>query len=179
MPTCARGYTYCSREIRLSGAYRHNLTRLEAAERTHGCWSWTRALGRNVRGVSTRPQLECLSTMAALAGATKRIKFGMNVASLGWREPVLLAKQCATIDVVSEGRLLSAFGVDSPGAQEWQVLGVPEEGRGARTDEALEIMSRLWTGETVDFRWDSLPTRFCAHRPDSSAEKVSAVDWRI
>ena len=103
------------------------------------------------RLISAQPQLECLSTMAALAGATKRLKFGMNVAALGWREPLLLAKQCATIDVLSGGRLLPAFGVGSPGAREWQALGLPAKGRGARTDEALAILSRLWTGETVDF----------------------------
>ena len=51
------------------------------------------------RLVSAQPYLECMSLMAALAGATKRIRFGMNVAGLGWREPLLLAKQCATIDV--------------------------------------------------------------------------------
>ena len=65
------------------------------------------------RLVSAQPYLECMSLMAALAGATKRIKFGMNVACLGWREPLLLAKQCATIDVLSGGRLLPAFGVGS------------------------------------------------------------------
>ena len=63
------------------------------------------------RLISRRPILECMSTMAALAGATRRIKFGMNVASVGLRDPLLLAKQCATIDMLSEGRLLPAFGI--------------------------------------------------------------------
>ena len=65
------------------------------------------------RLVSEKPFLECMSAMAALAGATKRLKFGMNVVSLGLRDPLLLAKQCATIDVLSNGRLLPAFGIGS------------------------------------------------------------------
>ena len=55
-----------------------------------------------------------MSVMAALAGRTRRLKFGMNVVSLALRDPVLLAKQCATIDVLSEGRLLPAFGIGIP-----------------------------------------------------------------
>lgn len=53
--------------------------------------------------------LECLTAMAALARRTRRIKFGMNVVSLAFRELVLLAKQCASIDVLSEGRLLAIY----------------------------------------------------------------------
>ena len=47
-----------------------------------------------------------MSAMAALAGATKKVKFGMNVASLGIRDPLITAKECATIDYLSNGRLL-------------------------------------------------------------------------
>src|SRR5262245_22631275 len=66
------------------------------------------------RLLSREPMLECMTVMAALAGRTRRLKFGMNVVSLALRDPVLLAKQCATIDVLSEGRLLPAFGIGSP-----------------------------------------------------------------
>jgi alkanesulfonate monooxygenase SsuD/methylene tetrahydromethanopterin reductase-like flavin-dependent oxidoreductase (luciferase family) len=52
------------------------------------------------------------------------MRFGMNVVSLAFREPLLLAKQCATIDVLSDGRLLPAFGIGSPLAPEWEVLGM-------------------------------------------------------
>ena len=55
------------------------------------------------RLVSEKPFLERMSAMAALAGATKRLKFGMNVVSVGLRDPLLLAKQCATIDMLSNG----------------------------------------------------------------------------
>ena len=92
-----------------------------------------------------------MATMAALAGRTRRLRFGMNVVSLALRDPVLLAKQCATIDVLSEGRLLPAFGIGSPLGPEWQALDIDTKTRGKRTDEALEIIARLWREDSVDF----------------------------
>lgn len=103
------------------------------------------------RLLSREPMLECMSVMAALAGRTRRLKFGMNVVSLALRDPVLLAKQCATIDVLSEGRLLPAFGIGSPRAPEWAALHVDTKTRGKRTDEALEVIARLWRQVSVDF----------------------------
>ena len=92
-----------------------------------------------------------MSVMAALAGRTERIKFGMNVASVGLRDPLLLAKQCATIDVLSEGRLLPAFGIGAIRAPDWAATGTDTKGRGRRTDEGLDLIARLWTQDSVDF----------------------------
>jgi probable F420-dependent oxidoreductase len=103
------------------------------------------------RLVSRTPILECMAVMAALAGRTRRLRFGMNVVSLALRDPVLLAKQCATIDVLSEGRLLPAFGIGSPLGPEWTALDIDTKTRGRRTDESLEIIARLWREESVDF----------------------------
>ena len=103
------------------------------------------------RIVSGTPILECMTALAAIAGRTRRVKFGMNVVSLALRDPVLVAKQCATIDVLSEGRLLPAFGIGSPMAPEWTVLGLDARSRGSRTDEGLAIITRLWREESVDF----------------------------
>jgi alkanesulfonate monooxygenase SsuD/methylene tetrahydromethanopterin reductase-like flavin-dependent oxidoreductase (luciferase family) len=64
---------------------------------------------------------------------------------------VLLAKQCATIDVLSEGRLLPAFGIGSPLAPEWRTLNLDTRTRGRKTDEGLEIIRRLWSEDDVDF----------------------------
>ncbi|HZR74363.1 LLM class flavin-dependent oxidoreductase [Bradyrhizobium sp.] len=104
------------------------------------------------RIVSRQPFLASMTTMAALAGRTRRMRFGMNVVSLGFRDPVLLAKQCATIDMLSEGRLLPSFGIGSPLAPEWQTLGIDAKTRGRKTDECLEIIRRLWREESVDFK---------------------------
>jgi alkanesulfonate monooxygenase SsuD/methylene tetrahydromethanopterin reductase-like flavin-dependent oxidoreductase (luciferase family) len=75
----------------------------------------------------------------------------MNVLSLAQRDPVLVAKQCATIDFLSGGRLLPAFGVGSDAGPEWAALGIDPRTRGGRMDEALEIVSRLWREDSVDF----------------------------
>lgn len=124
-----------------------------------GFWRWVDmaeaggvdSMWQTDRLVSQQPILECMSVMAALAGRTRRLKFGMNVVSLALRDPVLVAKQCATIDVLSEGRLLPAFGIGSPQAPEWKALSLDEKTRGKRTDEGLEIITRLWREDSVDF----------------------------
>src|SRR5918912_1597042 len=103
------------------------------------------------RLVSPQPFLECMSALAALAGRTKRIKFGVNVLSLAMRDAVLVARQCATIDFLSNGRLLPAFGIGSPLGPEWTALNLDPKARGRRTDEGLEIIRRLWSEDKVDF----------------------------
>jgi probable F420-dependent oxidoreductase len=109
------------------------------------------SLWQTDRLLSREPMLECMVAMAALAGRTRRLKFGINVVSLGLRDPVLVAKQCATIDVLSDGRLLPAFGIGSPRAPEWAALHHDTRTRGKRTDEALAIVQRLWREDGVDF----------------------------
>ena len=109
------------------------------------------SLWQTDRLLSREPMLECMTAMAALAGRTRRIKVGMNVVSLALRDPVLVAKQCATIDVLSEGRLLPAFGIGSPRAPEWAALHIDTRTRGRKTDEGLEIVRRLWCEDSVDF----------------------------
>ena len=89
--------------------------------------------------------------MAALAGATKKIKFGMNVASLGIRDPLITAKECATIDYLSNGRLLPAFGLGSNRSRDWIASGRATKARGQRMNEALEIMTRLWKDGEVTY----------------------------
>jgi probable F420-dependent oxidoreductase len=124
-----------------------------------GFWRWVDlceaggvdSIWQTDRLIGAEPTLECMSVMAALAGRTRRLKFGMNVLALAQREPVLVAKQCATIDLLSDGRLLPAFGIGSPTGPEWQALGLDTRSRGKRLDEALEIVSRLWREPSVDF----------------------------
>src|SRR5438477_11776910 len=104
------------------------------------------------RLVSPAPFLECMSVMAALAGRTRRIKFGVNVLSLAMRDAVLVARQCATIDFLSNGRLLPAFGIGSPLGPEWKTLNLDSKTRGRKTDEGLEVIRRLWSEDSVDFK---------------------------
>lgn len=98
------------------------------------------------------PYLEAMAAMAAAAGATERLKFGMNAVVVPFRDPLVLARQCATIDFLSGGRLLPVFGVGGESAPEWRATGRSPRGRGRLADEALSIVQRLWAGEELDHR---------------------------
>ena len=104
------------------------------------------------RLVSKESMLECLSAMAILAGYTESIRFGMNVASIAIRDPLVTAKQCATIDYISGGRLLPAFGLGSKMSRDYTATNISTKGRGKKADEALEIVSRLWAEDSVTFQ---------------------------
>lgn len=103
------------------------------------------------RLISSDAYLESLSALAALAGCTERIKFGMNAIVAPLRDPLVLAKQCATIDYLSGGRLLPMFGVGYPEAAEWQATGRSSDHRGSKANEMFELMSRLWSEESVTY----------------------------
>jgi probable F420-dependent oxidoreductase len=103
------------------------------------------------RLISKEPMLECFAAMAAIAGATTKIRFGFNVASIALRDPLMVAKQCATIDMLSGGRLLPAFGLGSKFSQDYVATGTPTKRRGKRADEALHLVSSLWREDDVTF----------------------------
>ncbi|MFN0094089.1 MAG: LLM class flavin-dependent oxidoreductase [Dehalococcoidia bacterium] len=101
------------------------------------------------RLVSAAPTLEPMTAMAAVAGATRRLKFGMNAIVLPFRDPLVLAKECATLDFLSKGRLLPAFGVGADIAPEFRATGRKPEGRGAYSDEMIALLTRFWSEEHV------------------------------
>lgn len=94
------------------------------------------------------PNSEELVTLAAAAGATERIGLFTDVLLGPAREPALLAKQVATLDQVSGGRLVLGAGVGSR-PDDFSVTGTRFEDRGQRWDRALELMHAAWKGEPV------------------------------
>jgi probable F420-dependent oxidoreductase len=88
--------------------------------------------------------------MAFAAGRTQSLKFGTSVMVLPGRNPVLLAKELATLDRLSGGRLLPAFGLGVADAHEQQAFGVAREERAAWFDEALPLLRRFWLEDRVD-----------------------------
>lgn len=99
--------------------------------------------------------------MAYAAGRTKKLKFGMSVMVLPGRNPVILAKELATLDRLSGGRLLPAFGLGVADRHEQQAFGVAREERAKRFDEALSVLRACWTQERVThhgtfFHYDDL-----------------------
>jgi probable F420-dependent oxidoreductase len=95
------------------------------------------------------PALEPITALAMIAGRTQRIKFGMSVAVLPVRDPVVLAKEIATIDYLSDGRMLPAFGLGANVEAEWLAVGRTMQHRAAMTDEAVPLMRRLWSEDAV------------------------------
>ena len=88
--------------------------------------------------------------LAVAAGRTRRLKLGFSVMVLPGRNPMLLAEELATLDQLSGGRLLPAFGLGAVDPAEQQAFGVRREDRGAMFDEALPLLRRFWTGQPVD-----------------------------
>ena len=103
------------------------------------------------RVVSRDPALEPLTLLSIIAGATQRLKFGTNAVVLPFRDPITFARQCATLDYLSDGRFLPTVAIGRGDAPEWEATGRSPKGRGARADEALEVITHLWRGEDVDF----------------------------
>src|SRR5437660_4368546 len=103
-------------------------------------------LSERATGASPDP----LVALSVAAGRTRRLKLGTSVLVLPGRNPVLLAKQLASLDRLSGGRLLPAVGLGVADAGEQQAFGVARGERAAWFDEALALIRRLWSGEPVD-----------------------------
>ena len=87
--------------------------------------------------------------MAFAAGRTRRLKFGMSVMVLPGRNPVLVAQALASLDRLSGGRLLPAFGLGVRDPHEQSAFMVDRGGRAERFDEALALIRRLWSEDGV------------------------------
>ncbi len=94
--------------------------------------------------------LDALTILTALAARTKKIRLGPLVLVLPLRHPVSLAKTIATMDFLSNGRIILGSGVGW-GVEEFRALNVDHRTRGKRTDEVIEIMKALWTSDHVSY----------------------------
>ncbi len=95
-----------------------------------------------------RPCFEALTALAAAAPVTKRIKLGSAVMVLPYKHPVMMAKTALSIDVLSQGRLILGVGLGGT-RPEFDSFGLDFKDRAAMSDEAMEIISQLFTGEEV------------------------------
>src|SRR5436190_6354824 len=113
--------------------------------------------------VLTTPVIDPLAGLAFAAGVVRKLKLGTTLALPG-RNPVRLAKELATIDRISGGRLLLVMVPGLSDAIEQQAIGVPMKERGALIDEVLPLLRRLWTEDAVThegprYRYDGLTLR--------------------
>jgi probable F420-dependent oxidoreductase len=99
------------------------------------------------------------------AGRTKKLKLGTSVQVLPGRNPALVAKEWASLDRLSEGRALPAFGLGVASPTEQQAFGVAREERAAWFDEALPLIRRMWTEDDVDHDGPRFSYRGLSVRP--------------
>jgi probable F420-dependent oxidoreductase len=97
------------------------------------------------------PRFEIFTTLAAVAVRTQRVQLGPAVLLLCLRNPVHVAQSVVSLDHMSGGRFVFGVGVGGEHPKEFMASGVPVNQRGPRTNEALEILRRLWTEPAVAF----------------------------
>ena len=125
-----------------------------------------------------------VTSLAHLAAHTSTLRLCTGIVILPQRNPVVLAKELASVDVLSNGRLAAGFGVGYVPA-EFDAVGVPIAERGTRTDDHLDAMRALWRGEaTFDGRftsWDgvtALPRPVQPSGPPVHVGGASDATWR-
>jgi probable F420-dependent oxidoreductase len=103
------------------------------------------------RIVSPDLRLEPITFLSYVAGRLRKMKFGTSTLVLPSRNPVVLAKELATLDFLSQGRLFPAFGLGGDESKDLAAVGVAKKERAGRADEMIALMRRLWTEENVTF----------------------------
>ena len=95
--------------------------------------------------------LDPLDVLVYVAANTNKIALGTSVADLFFYTPIMLAKRFATLDVLSQGRVLSGLGLGWS-KDEYQASNIPFMNRGERADEFIRVMKKIWTDDIVEFK---------------------------
>jgi probable F420-dependent oxidoreductase len=95
--------------------------------------------------------LDPLEMLSFIAGSTERISLGTCLIDMLFHSPVVLARRFATLDVLSHGRVIAGLGIGWS-KDEYDVSGIPYKNRGARSDEFLQVIKRIWTDDVIEFK---------------------------
>jgi probable F420-dependent oxidoreductase len=95
--------------------------------------------------------LDPLETLTYLAGNTQRISLGTSIIDILFHNPVVLARRFATLDVLSGGRVIAGLGLGWS-KDEYDASGIPFSHKGARADEYMQVLKRIWTDDVVEFK---------------------------
>ena len=104
-----------------------------------------------MRGDPPGPSHASLPVLAVAAGATKSIRLLSSIVLAPFYHPLMLARQTATLDAASNGRLTLGIGIGGEYPVEFNNSGLRVNQRGRRTDECLQVLRQLWKGERVTF----------------------------
>ena len=138
------------------------------------------------------PILDPLLQLAQAAVASRRLTLGTSVYLLPLRHPAPVAKQVATLDHLTEGRLVFGVGVGGEFPREYEVCGIPHNERGARLTEAIPLLRQFWSGEPVSHtgrfygpfadvpmrppaRQDGGPPIWCGGRSDGALRRTGRL----
>jgi probable F420-dependent oxidoreductase len=95
--------------------------------------------------------LDPLDVLVYVAANTNKIALGTSVADIFFYTPIMLAKRFATLDVLSQGRVISGLGLGWS-KDEYQASNIPFMNRGERADEFIRVMKKIWTDDIVEFK---------------------------
>ena len=95
--------------------------------------------------------LDPLDVLVYVAANTNTISLGTSVADIFFYTPIMLAKRFATLDVLSQGRVISGLGLGWS-KDEYQASNIPFMNRGQRADEFIQVMKKIWTDDIVEFK---------------------------
>ncbi len=109
----------------------------------------------NMGAAPETPFIDPLVALTAIAVHTRKIRLGTGVNILPQTNPLLLAKQAASIDTLSKGRLMLGLGIGWL-QEEFVAMGVPFEKRGARFDDYVQAMRKVWSGDVVEHQSEFL-----------------------
>jgi alkanesulfonate monooxygenase SsuD/methylene tetrahydromethanopterin reductase-like flavin-dependent oxidoreductase (luciferase family) len=138
-----------------------------AGEAEHSGWDGFFVWDHLVYHEAGDPVADPWIVMAAIAQATERMRLGVLVAALARRRPWKVARETATLDLLSRGRLIVGAGLGSLAQEEFAAFAEDADARvrADKLDEALEIISGLWGGEEFSFRGRYLDVAPVVFRP--------------
>ncbi len=109
--------------------------------------------------------------MAYVAHATSALRLGTAILIVPERNPVVLAKELATLDHLSNGRVILGAGIGWL-KEEYEAIGVPFEGRGRRVEEAIEAMRALWSEDVASYHGATVGFTECYLRPQPPGQAI-------
>src|SRR5918994_303093 len=95
--------------------------------------------------------LDPLETLTYLAANTDQISLGTSIIDILFQNPIILARRFATLDILSGGRVIAGLAIGWS-KDEYDASGIPFSHKGARADEYMQVLKRIWTDDVVEFR---------------------------
>ncbi len=116
--------------------------------------------------IESQNVLDPLETLTYIAANTDKIMLGTSVIDMLFHNPVILARKFATLDVLSEGRVIAGLGIGWS-KDEYHVSNVPFNNRGKRADEFIQALKKIWVEDVVEFKGDyyNIPASIIGPKP--------------